>query len=324
MTYLAAGFPPYFVQDFFQSHWQVTQRCNFHCPYCVNESLRRDGLHMPQEIMRTALRYIAALRHAEYRFSISGGEVTLYPHLEEMLTCIVDQFPARSRVNLLTNGSAGVQRLRKLLEIAGDLACRFIITIHLGQTNIKELARKLQEFSDMERKQHFHVKLVVPPADPRAAEALALLDAAGIACTRHAVIDFSTGKLAEGYTVEELDALAARDRSPWFYYRHVGADGEQDVSFLEGVRNDMFHYAGMYCAAGRRSIYLDEYGHVAKGQFCGRMPYTILERNPFEDPDFVTPSPCKEEHCTCMPFTSLPKWRDTAHAPTTPTGKGRA
>lgn len=54
------------------------------------------------------------------------------------------------------------------------------------------------------------------------------------------------------------------------------------------------------------------------------MPYTILERNPFEDPDFVTPGPCKEKHCTCMSFISLPKWRDAAHAPTTPTGKGRA
>lgn len=313
--YLACGFPPHFTQDFFQSHWQVTQRCNFHCPYCVNEDLRRDGIHMPREILLTALEYMAALRHASFRFAISGGEVTLYPHLEEMLSFIAANFPAGSHVNMLTNGSSSVARLRRLLAAAPGLQCRFIITIHLGQTRVAELAQKLLDFSGMERKQHFHVKLMVPPADPRAAEARAILDEAGIAHTRHAVIDFAAGKLAEGYTPEELEALACQERTPWFHYRHLTAAGEEDVSFLEGVRRDMFHYTGMYCSAGPQSIYLDEYGHVARGQFCGRMPYTILEQNPFADPAFMTPAPCREQHCTCMSYTALPKWRDAAHAP---------
>lgn len=313
--YLACGFPPYFTQKVFQSHWQVTQRCNFHCPYCVNKLLRHDGIHMARELMHISLERIAALAHKEYIFSISGGEVTLYPYLEEMLAEIARTFPAHSRVNLLTNGSASVQRLHKLLTAASGLRCRFIITIHLGQTNITELVQKLHNFSKQERKELFHIKLVVPPADRQTALVRTALDEAEIAYTQHAVIDFSTGKLAEGYTEEELDSLMPGQRKPYFYYRHDGVAGTQDVSFLEGIRKDMFHYTGMYCSAGQQSIYLDEYGHIAKGQFCGRMPYTMMERNPFEDPDFMQPAPCTEAHCTCMPYTALPKWSDNTHAP---------
>lgn len=321
MKYHQAGFPPYFSQNFFQSHWQVTQRCNFSCPYCVNESLRKDGIHMSPAIMRRALQLLAALPRPVQRFSLSGGEVTLYPHLEEMLTGIAALFPSDTVVNMLTNGSASVRRMREILACAAKLQCRFIITTHLGQIRLPELIGKLQEFSPRERKKYFHIKLIAPPSthtqDIREEKARSQLDAAGIDnYAVHAVVDFTNGKLAAGYTAEDFVRLAPpHGRKEYFHFMHRTGKETQTVTFLEGLRRDMFHYTGMVCSAGHQSIYLDEYGHVSKGQFCGRMPYTILERNPFEDPDFFAPGRCAEPHCTCIPYTGLPKWRDGAHAP---------
>lgn len=317
MRYLQAGFPPYFAGDFFQSHWQVTQKCNFHCPYCVNEEQRREGIHMPPEIMRKALDMIAGLSRPAYRFSLSGGEVTLYPHLEEMLSTIGSLFPSGTVVTMLSNGSASSRRMRTLLSLAPKLQCRFIITIHLGQTRVPELIEKLLEFSPEERKSWFHLKLVAPPREARIKEIREQLDAAGIQNYNvHAVVNFASGKLEEGYREEDFDLLAPPNgRKEYFHYLHVTEFEKEDVTFLAGLRRDMFHYTGMFCSAGRQSIYIDEYGNVSKGQFCGRMPYTILERNPFADPQFTTPMPCVEEHCSCTPYTSLPKWRDAAHAP---------
>lgn len=317
MRYLQAGFPPFFEGDFFQSHWQLTQRCNFHCPYCFNHEQRRDGIHMTPEIMHTALNMIAGLSRPAYRFSLSGGEVTLYPHLEELLSSIEARFPSGTVVNMLTNGSASARRMRELLDVAPALKCRFILTLHLGQTRLPELIEKLLSFSPEERKKAFHLKMVAPPRDPRVPEYRKLLEAAGIRnITMHAVVDFRSGKIIDGYSEQDFASIApANGRKPFFMYRHVSEDTEDSVTFLEGLRKDMFHYTGMYCSAGYQSICIDEYGHVSKGQFCGRMPYTILERNPFTDPDFITPMRCREEHCTCMPFTSLPKWQDAAHAP---------
>ncbi|MCH5276833.1 MAG: radical SAM protein [Desulfovibrionaceae bacterium] len=317
MRYLQAGFPPYFTKNFFQSHWQVTQKCNFHCAYCVNEEQRRDGIHMSPEIMRAALGMIAGLSRPSYRFSLSGGEVTLYPHLEDMLSSIATLFPAGTVVTMLSNGSASPRRMRALLSLAPTLQCRFIITIHPGQTRVSDLIEKLLSFSPEERKNWFHLKLVAPPQESHIKKIRTQLDAAGIFhYSVHAVMDFATGKLAEGYKKESLSLLApSNGRKEYFSYRHVTEHGEKDVTFLEGLWHDMFHYTGMFCSAGYQSIYLDEYGHVSKGQFCGRMPYTILEKNPFTDPQFITPMRCTEPHCTCTPYTSLPKWRNDSYAP---------
>lgn len=318
MRYLQAGFPPLFNRDFFQSHWQLTQRCNFHCSYCVNQEQRKDGIHMSADIMRLALQRIADLSRQEYRFSLSGGEVTLYPHLENMLAIIGALFPSGTVVNMLSNGSASAHRMRMLLSIDQTLQCRFIITIHLGQTNVPQLIEKLLEFPSDERKKCFHLKIVAPPHDARIQDIRKQLEETGIQnYSIHAVVDFESGKIIDGYTEQDFMDFAPRNgKKEYFRYRHI-ADGHEDteVTFLEGLRRDMFHYSGMYCSAGYQSIYLDEYGHVSKGQFCGRMPYTIQERNPFTDPNFFAPMQCIESHCTCTPFTSLPKWSDAAHTP---------
>lgn len=277
---------------------------------------------MPREIMLSALNMISRFPKPSYRFSLSGGEVTLYPCLEEMLSAIAALFPAGTGVTMLSNGSASSRRMRALVSLAPALQCRFIITIHLGQTSVPELIEKLLDFSPEERKAWFHLKLVAPPREPRIREIRAQLDAAGILnYSVHAVMDFATGKLADGYTEEDFSlCLPPNGRKEYFHYLHIAEreekeDREKDVSFLDGLRHDMFHYTGMLCSAGYQSIYLDEYGHISKGQFCGRMPYTILEKNPFTDPQFTTPMRCPEPHCTCTPYTSLPKWRDDSHAP---------
>ena len=132
----------------------------------------------------------------------------------------------------------------------------------------------------------------------------------------HPVVDFESGKIMEGYTERDFSEFAPQNgKKTYFMFRHIADNNEDTVTFQEGLRRDMFHYTGMYCSAGYQSIYLDEYGHISKGQFCGRMPYTLQEKNPFTDPAFMAPTRCGEEHCTCMPSTSLPKWQDDAHAP---------
>lgn len=317
MKYARAGFLPYFSQDFFQSHWQLTQRCNFNCHYCVNRSLRKEGAHMPRATMLKALEYIRRLDRRSYRFSLSGGEVSMYPHLREMLAEIAASFAGRCHVSLLSNGSASANFMREILSTHPEIDCRFIITLHLKQLTLEDLLDKLDTFTPEERKKWFHLKIVAPPDDARFRDAIKILEDRNFRnYSVHPVIDFATGKMMDGYTERDFDLfIPPNGKKPWFNFLCEGDGFCEEVNFVEGMRRDIFHYLGMYCSAGFNSIYLDEYGNVSKGQFCGRMPYNIMEKNPFEDALFMKPARCVETHCTCVPFTSLPKWSDWKNAP---------
>lgn len=315
MRYLSAGFPPYFKENIFQSHWQLTQRCNFHCAYCVNRHLRSQGIHMPENIMRTALEMMAPLDASRFHFCLTGGEPGLYPHLDAMLSEIARLFSGKASVNIMSNGSFGGERLKALAREFSPLKLRFVISIHPGQTSLAELIAKLAAFTPRERERHFTLKLISPPGESAAGVCAKTLGEAGIDYNWLPALDFQKGSLAPGYSPEEMALFLHKERKPWFHFRHVTETACEDVTFMEGIARNMFHYRGMNCAAGRQSIFLDEHGNVSRGQFCGRMPYTILEQNPFEDPDFYNGTICQEEHCACVPFTALPKWSQSSQAP---------
>lgn len=325
MRLLSAGFPPYGQGNFFQSHWQLTQRCNFHCPYCVNRHLRTEGVSMSPEIMIHALKLISGLDRSHFHFCLSGGEVTLYPHLGEMLDNIASLFPAGSTVTMMSNGSASASHMRELVFASPCIVSRFVITVHIGQTNVDRLIDKLHDFTEQERAKHFSLKIVTPPGDRQGSEIASRLREAGIRnFEMMPVLDFSTGLMAEGYTAEEMSRFMPENgKRPWFYFRHLTDNGSSDVTFLEGIDKKLFRYQGMFCSAGRQSIFLDELGNVSRGQFCGHMPYNIIEKNPFEDPVFMEPVRCPEDHCTCIPFTALPKWSEPAYAPVSCSGEDR-
>lgn len=273
---------------------------------------------MPPRIMRVALARIAALRRSRYLFCLSGGEVTLYPHLKAMLAAIADLFPSGTVVNMMSNGTASARRMRGLLHASPALRRKFIITLHEGAAGMDRFMAQLRQFSPAERRKFFNFKIIVPPGArhwPAMAQALAAIGVTDYSLMP--VLDFNTGQLVPGYSQNEINMLVehSRSRRQWFYFRHLSAAGLAEFNYLEGIVQERFHYGGMYCAAGRQSIFINEYGEVSRGQFCGKMPYTILERNPFEDREFIGPAKCASAHCTCLPFTSLPKWAADRFAP---------
>lgn len=270
---------------------------------------------MPENLMMTALKMMAPLDASRFHFCLTGGEPGLYPHLDTMLVAIRRLFQSRASVTIMSNGSAKADRMKALFQEFSELKLRFVITVHLGQTNLPNLIEKLYKFTPNERKRHFTLKIIAPPGDKEAERSAAALQAADLGYEWLPVLDFQKGSLAQGYSSKEIDRFIKRKRKPWFYFRHISRAACNDVTFVEGIAKNMFHYKGMKCAAGKQSIFLDEYGNVSRGQFCGHMPYTILERNPFEDPEFYKETICGEDHCTCVPFTALPKWADPSLAP---------
>lgn len=62
--------------------------CNFRCPFCHNSGLVLDVNSQPREKFEDILAYLKTRRGVIEAVCVTGGEPTLYPDLEEMITKI--------------------------------------------------------------------------------------------------------------------------------------------------------------------------------------------------------------------------------------------
>jgi len=326
MQLLKAGFLPLFKENFFQSSWTLTEKCNFKCSYCVNQKERDNTTHLKRETMLKALGYMADLKRPKYNFALSGGEVTLYPHLEEMLATINNKFTESTcSIRLLSNGSASVNKMEKLFVLSSKHNMMFIITLHLEELNVDSLIKKIKTFPKEIQKSCFLFKVIVSPERmEQALDVIALLEETKLLNYRiMPVCDFVDGKISSEFSLKQREQIAALCKAQkdkiYFKFTHlyrVGSEVESKVfTYTEGIEQEMFNYKGMYCSAGYNSIRLTAKGYVKKTGFCGDMNYTISDKNPFEDSNFYVPKKCIAPHCTCITHARLPKWSSFEFAP---------
>lgn len=89
----------------------LTDRCNFHCPYC--RGLRRDCAgDMPLNIALDVVDYWVKDGLKNVRFS--GGEPTLYPHLIDLVQRC--KYNKVEHIAVSTNGSAPLNYYQNLIE----------------------------------------------------------------------------------------------------------------------------------------------------------------------------------------------------------------
>ena len=326
MRLLKAGFFPLFEKKFFQSSWVLTEKCNLNCSYCVNKESRDGESILPKKLMVKGLDYLAALKRRNYNFSLSGGEVTLYPHLEEMLSLINSKFSdSECNIRLLSNGSCSLKKMRNIFALTKGHNSMFIISLHLEEINVASLLEKIKHFSEQVRKKNFLFKIIISPQNMECAlKVINTFEEENLNYRIMPACDFDGGIIDIGFTKEQkaiIFSLSEKQQQKiYFKLNHLYKGSEsteylKEIAFIEGIKEGMFNYRGMYCCAGHNSIYIDAKGNISKTEFCGNMGYNISDKNPFDDSDFFEPKKCVEAHCTCLTNTRLPKWSSSAYAP---------
>lgn len=325
---IRAGFEPLFHTNFYQTNWLLTELCNFNCSYCVNRQKRMAGLSLPRESMLRTLDLLRQTDKEAFFFGLAGGEVTLYKHLGEMLSYIGNNFSNKKyRVNLLSNGSASADKMQNLLDKCVDGTTMFIITLHLEEVNVEQVARKIASFGERANK-YFLVKILMAPGKLQAGlNAVNCLRSVGFFNFRilHVLdLDMENGAFDPQYTQEEQKVIAALrgeyNKREYFVFfnEYVLSDGRTKIDTFtqtRGIKDGLFNYKGMFCAAGTCSARIYANGSLSKTGVCGERIFFLYDKNPFLDPDFTRPMRCPNPHCVCVAWAKLSKWRDVEDAP---------
>jgi MoaA/NifB/PqqE/SkfB family radical SAM enzyme len=289
------------------AHVVPMRRCNLACGYC-NE-YDRDSNPVPLAVVRHRLDLLANLGTSI--ITISGGEPTLHPELDDILAHI------RRRgmiAGLITNGylltADRIQRLNRAGLDHLQISIDNVEPDEVSKKSLKVLDRKLQLLAE-HAEFHVNINSVVGGGVRNPEDALVIRQ-------RALELGFSStvGVIHDGGG--QLRPLAPADRDVYWRmqalnrssYAHFGAF--QD-NIVEGRPNEW------RCRAGSRYLYICEDGLV---HYCSQQrgyPGVPLERYTHEDlrREFLTEKPCAG-NCTiaCVQRVAyLDAWRMPQHSP---------
>jgi MoaA/NifB/PqqE/SkfB family radical SAM enzyme len=289
------------------AHVVPMRRCNLACAYC-NE-YDRDSNPVPLTMVRHRLDLLAALGTSV--ITISGGEPTLHPELDDILMHI------RRRgmiAGLITNGyllTAGrIQRLNRVGLDHLQISIDNVEPDEVSKKSLKVLDRKLQLLAE-HAEFHVNINTVVGGGVRNPEDALVIR-------RRALELGFSStvGVIHDGNG--QLRPLPPAERDVYWRMRALNKTsyarfGAFQDNIVDGRANEW------RCRAGSRYLYICEDGLV---HYCSQQrgyPGVPLEHYTHEDlrREYLTEKPCAP-NCTisCVHQVAyLDAWRMPQHSP---------
>lgn len=110
---------------YFYVNWWLTDHCNWSCSYC-HDILKRGDIPFPdirsiKDFIRQLDLYSRTINRTPY-LDITGGEVTEYPFLDEMLLCAKE---LGATVKIRTNASQSIAEFQKTISSVDSLEIEF-------------------------------------------------------------------------------------------------------------------------------------------------------------------------------------------------------
>jgi organic radical activating enzyme len=126
--------------------WEITMKCNYKCSYCVLKSyVTKKGQHCSEETIRAVFKRLHELP-GEWHIRLSGGEPCIHPRFFDICKQITEM---GHQLSMVTNFSASLQNLKKLVDITGTQLIHIGASLHVDQVNIEEFVQKAVAFNSM-------------------------------------------------------------------------------------------------------------------------------------------------------------------------------
>lgn len=93
--------------------WNLLKRCNFSCSYCAPDIHDFESEYPPLSVYVKHLQTLKNIDKNLY-FILQGGEPTIHPNIFEIVKMCSDV----GKVEIVTNGTASVEKYKKLLQYA--------------------------------------------------------------------------------------------------------------------------------------------------------------------------------------------------------------
>tara|TARA_B110000503_G_scaffold109357_1_gene163559 strand:- start:3109 stop:4017 length:909 start_codon:yes stop_codon:yes gene_type:complete len=284
--------------------WNIGKRCNLDCAYCPAEIHDNFSPHTDLDVMVNTIYKLETL-NKPIRLSLTGGEPTVHPQINEILNCASNRL---DWISVTTNG------LRSPEWYVNQPVNQWVFSLHFDNVHNRRAAEHIVRYSqllDMEgQKTIFQVNLMCHHEymeDVRAAAAL--LDGHHIP-----------------YVCRRIRWTAAEDRD-WFddmRYKEKDLkwilsntssvkancviDNEHYIHANDVIKNKLNAFEGWSCNAGVESLMINWDGEVHRATCRVGGSLGNIYNGSFESP--VAPISCTRKWCTCAADIPLSKYNE--------------
>lgn len=324
--------------------WIPTYHCNYQCSYCAQLNCRPKGKDWLDE--SETLRIfdnLMALDRSWYILTITGGEPTIYPHLQGAIDYIGKAFGDKLKyLHISSNGSHKPELYETLAAMSKTLPINLAVSIHTehaGGDQLEHLIKLMANSASLTFNLMFNPALRRETADFLEQllslreefpfwvniQTIRQMGKDDIIDPRYTPEDFKWQKnvARKFYYLNKYAAKPFNSGYPLKYFiqnSYIDGNGYQYGRMRnrdEAMKAGGLNFRGKFCCAGTHVLSIQPDGRAANA-ICAqasRSQKPLYEQNPYLDNNFCKIIECRQTLCGCAANDFLHKFasRQEAH-----------
>ncbi|WP_157143922.1 radical SAM protein [Brachyspira pilosicoli] len=322
------------IDDCLFIDWCILYECNYKCSYCFGQDTLSNAQFTPLDKLKYAVDNIFKIHKSRYAFTLTGGEVTYYPYLLDLVNYILG-YNKNTSIYIITNGSRSIEYFEDLFSKYVNSKITLTISIHLEYAKYEHIQNIIKLANRYNKR--IRLSLMLHPYMYKEVKEFYynLID-----LRKSYVFDINLAELRGGNSFDMVDNRYTEEYLSWCdiesfncnnienksddilpinwgpkpYYKIINNEKNIRIDHYKAMRENKKKFTGFYCCGGINAISILSNGDYKAGN-CGDFPIIGNIFNTGIDYEkLFNFTVCTKYECGCRANDCIPKFRNLEDA----------
>ncbi len=292
----------------------LTTHCNINCDYCckgINQIPAQDRKHIDIDVFAKSIEQLFSFnKNIKYLITLIGGEITLHPHIDQIIKILANYEDQISELSMLFNGKLD---FKKYIDIFPPEKLNIGVTIHRRMISNSVFDTTIQNIINGYKKiNNFAVYIMTDPVISEEIEfwknilqkiSQQLQHLSNISIVTHTLNGYT-------YNTQMTDYIYTKEKQQVSRMWQI-TDQHNNVitAFRSDIKAGRIKFEGLYCYSYNLSWFVNIDGNISR--YCDQHhdSYALDKYNNFFTM-LINTTPCIKLRCGCGPLSRTKKTTD--------------
>ena len=310
--------------------WIILYECNYKCSYCFGQdSLSKDKFtHL--EKLKYAVDQIFTIDKDRYAFTLTGGEVTYYPYLLDLIDYIFSYKNKNISIYIITNGSKNIDFFNNFFSKYAGYDITFTISIHFEYVQFDHIFDIIKLANQYNKR--IRISIMAHPIMRKEVESF-FNDI--LKLRNNYVFDINLATIMSGESYNILDPRYDEDYLKWikesteyinnkvykndnlnritwgpkYYYNLKNGQNNIRIGLDDAIIEEKLNFNNFYCCGGINTIRINHDGTYKSGTCSNYEIIGNIYTDVIDYKKLLNIVKCSLNSCPCTADYAIPKFR---------------